>query len=77
MKTSTCDFKFGLGYFYYHCMCDSGIIVTEFTNGPGERGSIPGWVIPKIQKWYLRPPCLTLRIIRYGSKVSEAIPGEE
>ena len=21
-----------------------------FTNGPGDRGSIPGWVIPKTQK---------------------------
>ena len=29
----------------------------------------PGRVIPKTHKWYLMPPCLTLRIIRYGSRV--------
>ena len=31
----------------------------------GDRGSIPGRVIPKTQKWYLMPPCLTFSIIRY------------
>ena len=30
-----------------------------FANGLGDRGSIPGRVIPKAQKWYLIPPCLT------------------
>ena len=30
---------------------------------------IPGWVIPETQKWYLIPPCLTLSIIRYRSRV--------
>ena len=34
-------------------------------NGPRDWGSIPGWV----KKWYLMPPCLTLRIIRYGPRV--------
>ena len=24
-----------------------------FANGPGDRGSIPGWVVPKIQKMVL------------------------
>ena len=27
-----------------------GYLMTKFTNGPGELGSIPGRVIPKIQK---------------------------
>ena len=27
-------------------------------------------VIPKTQKWYLMPPCLTLNIISYGSRVT-------
>ena len=27
-----------------------GIMVRVFTNGPGDRGSIPGRVIPKTQK---------------------------
>ena len=40
-----------------------------FTNGPGERRSIPGRVIPKTQKWYLMLSCLTLVIIRYRSRV--------
>ena len=26
-----------------------------------------------LKKWYLMPPCLTLNIIRYGTKVSGAI----
>ena len=34
----------------------------------GDRGSNPGCVIPKTQKWYLIPPCLTLSTIRYVSK---------
>ena len=35
----------------------------EFASGPVDQGSVPGWVIPKIQKWYLMPPCLTLSIV--------------
>ena len=44
-----------------------GLVGKVFINGPEDRGSIPGRVIPKNQKWYLMPPCLTLSIIRYGS----------
>ena len=25
-------------------------MVREFANNPGDRGSTPGWIIPKIQK---------------------------
>ena len=39
-------------------------------------GSIPGRVIPKTQKWYLMPPCLTLSIIRYRSRVKWSNPGK-
>ena len=46
-----------------------------FANGPGNRGSIPGWVIPKTQKWYLMPPCLTLSTIRWGLRVKWSNPG--
>ena len=35
-----------------------------FANGPGNLGSIPGRIIPKIQKWFLMLACLTLSIIR-------------
>ena len=52
-------------------------MVRVFANGSGDLGSIPGQVIPKTQKWYLMPPCLTLSIIRYGSRVKWSNPGEE
>ncbi len=32
--------------------------------------------MPKSEKWYLIPPCLTLRIIRYGSRVKWSNPGK-
>ena len=35
-----------------------------FANDPGDRSSIQGQVIPKTQKWYLMPPCLTVGIMR-------------
>ena len=35
-----------------------------FASGPGDWGSIPGWVMPKAQKSYLSLPCLALNIIR-------------
>ena len=44
-----------------------GIMVRVFANGPEDRGSIPGRDIWKTQKSYLKSPCLTLGIIRYGS----------
>ena len=38
--------------------------------------SIQGCVIPKTQKWYLMLPCLTLRNIRYVSRVKWSNPGK-
>ena len=35
-----------------------------FANGLGDWCSIPGWVILKMQKWYLMPSCLIFSIIR-------------
>ena len=46
-------------------------MVRVFSNGPGDLGSIPGRVIPKTL-----PPCLTLSIIRYGSRVKWRNPGK-
>ena len=43
-------------------------------NGPANRSSIPGRVIPKTQKWYLMTPCLTLSIMRQGSRVKWSNP---
>ena len=45
-----------------------------FTNGPGDRDSIPCGVLPKTQKWYLMLPCLTLSIIRCISRVKWSNP---
>ena len=47
---------------YIPAHCYSGKSVRQCF---GRRGSIPDIVIPKTQKWYLMPPCLTLSIIRY------------
>ena len=30
----------------------------------------------RLKKWYLMPPCLTLSIIRYGSRVKWSNPGK-
>ena len=51
-------------------------MVRVFANGPGNLCSIPSRVIPKTQKWYLMPPCLTLSIIRDGSRVKWGNPGK-
>ena len=51
---------------------DIGIMVRVFINSPRVRGSISGCVIPKTLKWYSMLPCLTLSIIRYGSRVKRS-----
>ena len=51
------------------------VYYNPFANGPGDRGSVLGRVIPKTQKWYLIPPCLRLGIIRYWSRVKWNNPG--
>ena len=48
--------------------------VRVFANSPGDRGSIPGRVKPKTQKWYLMFPWLILSIVRYGSRVKWSNP---
>ena len=52
------------------------MMVRLFINGPGDLGSIPGLVIPKTQKWFLKTPCLTLSNIRLGSRVKLNNPGK-
>ena len=47
------------------------LIVRVFDNGRGHRGSIPGRIIVRTQKWYSIPLCLTVSIIRYGSRVKK------
>ena len=52
-----------------------GLAVWMFATGPEDRGSIPGWVIPKIQKMVLDTSLLNC-IIRYGSRVKWSNPGK-
>ena len=54
-------------YFIYNSLGGdegSSLVGIVFANGPEDHGSIPGQVIPKTQKWYLMPPCLTLSTIK-------------
>ena len=51
---------------------DFGLVVRVFSNGPGDLGSIPGRLILKTKK--MMPPCLTLSILRYGSRVKRSNP---
>ena len=51
-------------------------MIRVFANGPWHLCSVLGWVIPKTQKWYLRPSCLTLSNIRQGSRVKWNSPGK-
>ena len=51
-----------------------GMMVRMFAVSPGDLCSFPSRVIPKTQKWYVMPPCLTLSNIRYGSKVKWSNP---
>ena len=42
----------------------------SYIYSPGDRDSYQ-----RLKKWYLMPPCLTLSIIRYGSRVKWSNPG--
>ena len=44
---------------YQICEHAIGQKSNAFSNGSGDRSSIPGQVIPRTKKWYLIPPCLT------------------
>ena len=50
------------------------IVSIVLANDPTDRGSIPGGVIPKTQKWHFLPPCLTLSIKRQESRVKWSNP---
>ena len=55
---------------------DIGMTVRMFVHALGDLDSISGRIISKTQKWYLMPPCLTLSITRYGSRVKWSNPGK-
>ena len=45
-----------------------GLVVCMFANNPGDRGSIPGRVIPKIQKMVLDESLLNTQHCKVGIK---------
>ena len=51
-------------------------IVQVFGNGPGVQNSIQVESHQRLKKWYLIPPCLTLSIIRYISRVKWSNPAK-
>ena len=52
-------------------------MVSVFVNGLGDGVQSLAESYQSLKNRYLMPPCLTLSIIRYGSRVSEAIQGKE
>ena len=46
-----------------------------FANGPGDGVQSQVESYQRLKKWYLMPPCLTLNIIGYGSKLKWSNPG--
>ena len=55
---------------------DIGLIVREFANGSGGRGSIPGRVIPKTQKLVLDATLLNTQHYKARIKVKWCNPGK-
>ena len=62
---------------YIYIMYDKELTRELFASCLGDRGSISVQIIPKTQKLYLIAPCLTHSIIRYESRVSGTIHGNE
>ena len=58
--------------FIYFWTPDIGLAVRVFANGLGDLVQS----YQRLKKWYLMPPCLTLSIIRYGSRVKWSNPGK-
>ena len=52
-----------------------GLMSRVFANGPGDRGSIPGRVMPKTQKMVLDAALLNT-IVKWGSRVKWSNPGK-
>ena len=52
-----------------------GIMVRMFASGPGDRGSIPDWVIPKTQKMVLDAALLNTQHykVQIKSKVEQSM----
>ena len=51
-----------------------GLMSRVFSNGPETWVQSQVESYQRLKKWYLMPPCLALRIIRYGSRVKCSNP---
>ena len=58
-------------------MCVCVCVPKVFANRRSGWGSIPGLLIPKTQKYYLIPACLTHNFMRYGSRISRITQEKE
>ena len=54
-----------------------GLVRKVFANGPETWVQSQVKSYQRLKKWYLMLPCLTLSIIRYGSRVKWSNPGKE
>ena len=63
-------------YYIYVCVCDLAIVLVSrvFAKGPGDLGSIPGWVILKTQKMVLDTILISIQHykVRIKSKVEQS-----
>ena len=76
-KSHIDTFIYSLSSLIYNFIVSHWTIGRLFANGPEDRFSIPGQVIPKTQKMELIPPCLILSIIRYVLRVKWSNPEKE
>ena len=62
---------------FYYIFLFIGLGVRVFANGPGDLGSIPGWVIPKTQKMVLDASLLNTQYykVRIKGKVEQSREG--
>ena len=63
-------------YIYIYIYIYSGLEVSVFAKGLGNQGSVLIESYQRLKKWYLMPLCLTLSIIKYGSRVKWSNPGK-
>ena len=64
-------------YIYIYVYQPIGIMVWVFANGPGTEVQSQVESYQRLKKWCLMLPCLTLNIIKYGSRVKWSNPEKE
>ena len=62
---------------FIYTLPDINLMFRVFANGPGDLGSIPGWVIPKTQKMVLDATLLNAQHYKVRIKIKWSNPGKE